>query len=58
MTEHDSTGIDNPVGDLTLPVSARAGARNHALSGRAPRLNQHNPSTLDITPVFTVALAE
>ncbi|WP_290057307.1 hypothetical protein [Amycolatopsis solani] len=49
---------ENPVGDLTLPVSARTGARNRALSGQAPRLSQNSLSTLDITPVFTVAFAE
>ncbi|MCR6483851.1 hypothetical protein M8542_13590 [Amycolatopsis sp. OK19-0408] len=58
MSEHDFTGTDNPVGDLTLPSSTRTGARNRALTGRAPRLSEVNPSTLDITPVFTLAVSE
>ena len=51
MTEHDFAGTDNPIGDLTLPTSARTGARNHALSGRAARVSQNSLTTLDITVV-------
>lgn len=51
MTEHDTAAIDNPIGDLTLPSSARTGARNHALSGRAPRASMNSLTTFDITVV-------
>jgi hypothetical protein len=54
MIEQDLAGQDNPIGDLTLPRTSRSGARNRALSGRVARPSQHDMSTLDITPVFTV----
>ncbi|MEV7041669.1 hypothetical protein [Amycolatopsis sp. NPDC051061] len=56
MTEHDRTGIDSPIGDLTLPTAGRIGARNRALSGKTARLSQNGADTLDITPVFTVSI--
>ncbi|WP_284740828.1 hypothetical protein [Amycolatopsis sp. RTGN1] len=51
MTEHDFAGPDNPIGDLTLPRTARTGARNHALSGKAARVSQNSLTTMDITVV-------
>jgi hypothetical protein len=57
MTEHDFAGQDNPIGDLTLPRTSHAGARNHALSGRAARVSQNSLTTMDIT-VVTVGFAE
>jgi hypothetical protein len=56
MSEHDFTGQDNPIGDLTLPTSTRTGARNRALSGRTVRLSQNGVGTLDVTPVFTLTI--
>ncbi|MEU8631870.1 hypothetical protein AB0C38_06875 [Amycolatopsis sp. NPDC048633] len=57
MSEHDFTGTDNPIGDPTLPVPTRTGARNRALSGRRARLSHNGADTMDITPVFTVSIA-
>ncbi|MEV7041670.1 hypothetical protein [Amycolatopsis sp. NPDC051061] len=51
MTEHDFAATDNPIGDLTLPRTARTGARNHALSGKAARVSQNSLTTMDITVV-------
>jgi hypothetical protein len=56
MSEHDFPGLDNPIGDLTLPTAGRTGARNRALSGKTGRLSQNGADTLDITPVFTVSI--
>lgn len=58
MSEHEFPGLDNPIGDLTLPTSSRTGARNRALSGKTARLSQNGADTIDITPVFTVGFAE
>ncbi|MFG1647512.1 hypothetical protein ACGFMK_45135 [Amycolatopsis sp. NPDC049252] len=57
MTEHDFAGQDNPIGDLILPRTSRAGARNHALSGKAARVSQNSLTTMDIT-VVTGGFAE